>query len=499
MESTYNLRLVSYFMYGTIIHILLVTSVQTTSVHLGPAEGFRNVSDVIFPGELFVLQCMWDGLTTCNISMSFNDTAIYEEGGFQSNDYVFTTTPSSCSLNIGIETVTCQHKGIYKCLVQNGDTRMENTYELNVVTESPQCLAKFNEYENSFQLVCYTVSYTGSTVFQTWNISKPGGGSIKFTDFSLTSSSSSVSKSVGISKINFHKENLTGEYKCSHYNTLSKSCCFNFNSSRQIDVCRPTVAITDFSTIHPTTKVVHASSTHTPLIPSEEPLKPIMKSKGIIIGIVVSTVVFLIIAVCLTTIICKTKCTFGKSSNVNESYKKNDFLQAGTVLGKLSANPNQGLSSYNETQSKRQIEYLEDKNNWNTMNREGKLPEDLYKKVEKRSVRHDVRQSTSHGIEEYKHKSSTTNDEDEVPDDLYAKVKKRSTRYQANQLRDTQCEPYSIVDIDTLTFLDDNFQNDSSINTNATADCSVYEPCEDNTEDEIHYDVLDPSKNETLT
>ncbi|PIK43311.1 hypothetical protein BSL78_19828 [Apostichopus japonicus] len=108
---------------------------------------------------------------------------------------------------------------------------MEDTYNLNVVTEWPQCLAKCNEHENSFQLFCYTFSPIDQFVFQTWDIIEPGDNLKPFTDFILQQRpSSSVMKIVGVSHSKITKENLTDRYKCSHSNDFSRSCFFNFNS-----------------------------------------------------------------------------------------------------------------------------------------------------------------------------------------------------------------------------------------------------------------------------
>ncbi|PIK43317.1 hypothetical protein BSL78_19834 [Apostichopus japonicus] len=415
---------------------------------------------------------------------------------------------------------------------------MEDTYELNVVTESPQCLAKCNESDNSFQLVCYTVNPNGQSALQTWEIIESGDNSKTFTDFAVQQrQSQSVTKIVGISNTKVTKENITGLYKCSLSNDRSRNCSFNFESLINIEVSRPTIITSDFPTHqrHKMSSLRHTSTPPTSLTTSEKPVK-----KWIII-IVAVTVSLLFVSVCLTIMICKTKGRFFcKGRKVNDTHKKGDLVQTGTVLGKLSDNANQEIPSYDEIQRKSERGSMKDKHNRSTMNSEGNIPEDLYNKVEKRSLRHDVRQTTSHeikdntnrshimnsegkvpedldtkvekrgvrhdvrqstsnGKEENKHKSNTKNDEDEVPDDLYAKVKKVFPRYQANQLRDSRCEPYSIVDIDKLTFQDENFQDDSPINTTDMVDCSVYEPFEaDKTEKEIHYCVLDPSKDDAL-
>ncbi|PIK43318.1 hypothetical protein BSL78_19835 [Apostichopus japonicus] len=108
---------------------------------------------------------------------------------------------------------------------------MEDTYNLNVVTEWPQCLAKFNESDNSFQLFCYTFSQTGQNVPQTWEIIEPGDNSKTFLNFTIQHNPSiSVVKIIGVSHSEITDENLTDLYKCSHSNDSSRSCFFTFNS-----------------------------------------------------------------------------------------------------------------------------------------------------------------------------------------------------------------------------------------------------------------------------
>ncbi|PIK43316.1 hypothetical protein BSL78_19833 [Apostichopus japonicus] len=102
-------------------------------------------------------------------------------------------------------------------------------------------LAKCNESENSFQLVCYTFSPIGQLALQTWEIIEPGDNSQIFTEFTIQHLASiSVVKVVGISHTTLTKENLTGLYKCSDSNDFSKSCFFNVYSPMMDVITSPT-------------------------------------------------------------------------------------------------------------------------------------------------------------------------------------------------------------------------------------------------------------------
>lgn len=208
MASFNHLSRFCHCVFLVILNLLFVVVEQTLSVKLGPTGKFKDFSDVIFPGELFQLECIGYNTSNCEIFLYLNNEIIYGNGTQLSEDYVITGRGLPCSLNITVTHVTGRHNGTYKCRIHNDSTTTEDTYELNLVTESPYCLAKCVESGNSFQLFCYISSPVDDPpVFMTWEIIEPGSDPRTFVNFTLTRLiGMSIVKTVGVSHGDYSKE-----------------------------------------------------------------------------------------------------------------------------------------------------------------------------------------------------------------------------------------------------------------------------------------------------
>ncbi|KAJ8030539.1 hypothetical protein HOLleu_26991 [Holothuria leucospilota] len=211
------------------------------SVVMEPSDGFKEYSDVFFSGSVVSLHCGVSGIDVddANVSVHFNDTLIpMTEKQFMAEGSV-TRNGDENAYRIQIDNVTTEHQGCYTCRVHTQEMTKEDSFFLNVASDSPQCITRCNELEEAVQLLCYSRQPHDSSV--SFRVEESQNGTTRTDVITGFSPFHSVQKRIAPLNVSYH--GISKTYKCSveitkiNSSEAHNSSCF-FKSTEGNAICR---------------------------------------------------------------------------------------------------------------------------------------------------------------------------------------------------------------------------------------------------------------------
>lgn len=453
-----------------VIVLYVIVSVETFEVTLGPSAAYKEYSEVVFPGEMFGLTCLVQGVgmqDSYSLKISLGTRPVVVNGNLVAGrKFTGRPLPSDTQLGFGYEimiyNVTENQSGKYTCEVTVGMNTNQAIYDLDVETVWPQCITHYNNTDDSFQLTCYAnIPQEIENPFNWKEIN--AGQEDTFVDFSVTGVNSGT-KRVSYTRTNIMNGDTISDYKCIVVRPnfrLERSCYFNLSTflSTSSDIPMPRIPVSSMtsSSTRVTSSSTRVTSPSTRVTTSGAAFTndDLMKNNATATIVIVGLAIAVIIIICLIVVIFVMRKNYQKQREGNERSTRTDDVN--NFYGTASSFTFANYIMDPDTQQGDQLSSMGDGYvSYNASGSSGEVANELYKTLDRK----DESKNEEGGqdlIAPYEDEVKTSGKEEPQPMDVY--------------------------------------NDDDVVSTSADDD---YEYVPDGQERDPEYQVIDPTKSDTL-